>query len=889
MSMFKEPSARLASVLGLALAVFGPALALAGPRSRSDPAPDPFTRFTLPEDWQARFWASPNAIELLKLDPKQVADLAPTRAGLKFCRCPACDAEEADDPLEWSLESPKGLTCKRCKATFPNDKYPATDDKKKVPEEVIEVLPGVSHHYPYHEVEASRQRLAGERLYLAAKADDQARSFLAKAALYAAVKASNPRSGTDGPSLARLAAVIVLRFAQVYPSYATRVDQPGTAKFFQQADLAPPYRLGYRTAKWDWSGSLDVPLNLVIAHALIRDRPELDEAGALLGDPNPRRTIEENLFRASARFVANQPEEFHEGALLATRGILAVGRLLNDPEMVRDGLARLDRLRTRGFTYDGFWGGGSLSEHLRVIDLLDGWVARLVQGEGGSAGLALAREAGAVALRDSPSPDVLQASWPAPSREGPARFPRLLGGAGIARLAVGQGADALDLELRSLDAFGPDRIQRQALRLGTGGRVVLGDLDEQQGLANGWDRSTLSHNTVIVDGRNQRESLAEAQGHSPSGNFWFFAADPDFQVVTLDDPLAYPTSTTRYRQTLIASAGKKVRYALSVFEVVGGGRHDQAFHGASGTSARWSSPALTSPGPSSLLPSGVTRVDSAHASDGRWFVQAFGDLLPDARGPIRQPTTASLDVGGHGVRLHLLGDLPASVIRAASPDTEGQKRGTLLLRREAPQGSRLATRFVTLFEPTGVGFVPLKRVGRIASADGTVVVVVETEEGVDHLIVNSNPGTAVTVTLLDGRSLTTDGLAVRVGPTGLTLAGGSFAECDGRRVSQAVSGGTIRGSFRQAGDHARGGFDSDTTIADPESLNGRVLVIRHGDGVCRAWTLTGVENRPEGARLLVREDPGFSLEQPNAPARYLTSPGDTHPGPHTFRIGRITR
>ncbi|MGE3819483.1 MAG: hypothetical protein AB7I30_08610, partial [Isosphaeraceae bacterium] len=498
-------------VASLALATPWPALA--GPPIHD--SAEPFARFTLPEEWQTRFWASPNAKALLKLTPKEVAELVPTQAGLRFCRCPACDAEEADEPLDWSLATPKGLTCRKCGVTLPNDKYPAADDKKKVPEEVVEVLPGVSHHYPYHEVEPNRQRHAGERLYLAAKADEQARVFLAKAALYAASGAARPSADAESQTLATLAAVIVLRFAQVYPQYATHVDQPGSPKFFQQANLGPPYRIGYKTAKWDWSGSLDVPLNLVIAYALIRDRPELIEAGTLLGDANPHRTIERDLFRASARFVADQPEEFNEAALQATRGILAVARLLRDPAMLRDGLARLERLTTRGFTHDGYWCQGSLRAHLRVVDQLDGWIARLVNERSGPSGLALAREAGAVVLTDTPSPEILQASWPAPARGDVPRSPGLLGGAGIARLAIGEGSDALDLELRSLHTAGPDRIQRQAMRLGVAGRAVLGDLDEQQGLPSGWDRSTVSHNTVLVNGLNQRESLAGAREQAP--------------------------------------------------------------------------------------------------------------------------------------------------------------------------------------------------------------------------------------------------------------------------------------------------------------------------------------------------------------------------------------
>ena len=111
---------------------------------------DPLAQFALPDSWEAEFWSMPGVKELPALDPKALAELVPVQAGLRYCRCPGCEASEADDPLAWSLLKPAVLTCRRCGLTVPNDDFPAKDDKKKVPEETVEVLPRVLHHYPYH-------------------------------------------------------------------------------------------------------------------------------------------------------------------------------------------------------------------------------------------------------------------------------------------------------------------------------------------------------------------------------------------------------------------------------------------------------------------------------------------------------------------------------------------------------------------------------------------------------------------------------------------------------------------------------------------------------------------------------------------------------------------
>ncbi|HEY2158635.1 MAG TPA: hypothetical protein VGH33_23595, partial [Isosphaeraceae bacterium] len=237
------------------------ALAASSLASAADRGPGPFARFTLPDEWEAKFWDDPDTKALLALDPKDLAALVPVQAGFRFCRCPACDADEAADPLVWSATRPTVVTCTRCGQSFPNDTVPAKDEKtKKVPEETIEVIRGVTHKYPYHAVTETSQKYPDERLYLDAKRDYEAREALAKAALYAAIRFHEGKSsGKRDDKLARFAAVILLRFAQVYPAYATHFDQPGRPKFLQPADLPPPYRLGYRTGKWEWTVSLEVP------------------------------------------------------------------------------------------------------------------------------------------------------------------------------------------------------------------------------------------------------------------------------------------------------------------------------------------------------------------------------------------------------------------------------------------------------------------------------------------------------------------------------------------------------------------------------------------------------------------------------------------------------
>jgi hypothetical protein len=891
----------------------------------------PFGGFDLPPAWQERFWARAGAKAILALDERALADLVPAQAGLRFCRCPHCEAEEADDPLGWDPGTPDVLTCRRCgkvaweresaggnrgSADKKDDKGQPKDDDKgkdkpkekpKESDESVEVLPRLIHHYPYVAVEPERQHYPDERLYLAAKRDYEVREFLSKAALYAAVKYHHQTSAGKDPRLARLAAVIMLRFAQVYPAYATHYDQPGRPKIFQPANLPPPYRRGYQTAKWDWNGSLDVPLNLVIAYALLRDDPALAAAGRLLNDPHPALTIERDLVRASAQFVRAQPEEYNEMSLQTYRGMLAAGQLLGDRALIDEVRNRLTVFAERGFYHDGFWRQGDVLAHRRVLGMIDGWIVRLLAGQGGASFAAgppalsivgLAKAADAAILTDPRMPEIQQTAWPAPAARTISRRPMLLGGVGVARLAVGDGPSAFDVELHGQDSFAAPHFQRLSVRIAVGGRPVLDDLDEFPPVANGWDRATASHNTVVVDGLNQRESLAAAVEPTPGGQFRFFAADPDFQVVTLEDPSAYPQSTTLYRQTMVVSARGRVRYAVGIFEVRGGLQHDQVFHAAAGSPGRWLTSARLAPGPASLLPPSIVHLPLAKAEEGRWFVQFFGEFTPLGSCRFTQPGSAWLrGPDGRGLGLHFLGSMPTTAITAITTDPtlpagqetrDGQGRAALVLRRRSDDGSTLHSTFVTVYEP--LERVPLiRRVSRAETKGNVVLLTVETVDGVEHVAVNLKAGSEQDITLSDGRSLRTDGLVVRVAGDQVVLAGGTFAQTERATVQQAAAGGRIVAAVRQITRNSRGWFETDGPIADVETLAGRTILIRHGDGTTRGWTIDRVENSANVARVYVVEEPGFQVDARSREARYYQFPRTTAAGPHDFRVPKIAR
>jgi hypothetical protein len=223
---------------------------------------------------------------------------------------------------------------------------------------------------------------------------------------------------------------------------------------------------------------------------------------------------------------------------------------------------------------------------------------------------------------------------------------------------------------------------------------------------------------------------------------------------------------------------------------------------------------------------------------------------------------------------------------------EAPARAGLILRRRSETGATLKTTFVTVFEPLGTSVPPLVRVGRVASAPAEAVVLyLETGDGNEHLVINLAPGKTQNVKLADGRALRSDGLAVRVTPRDVMLAGGSSVETGRRRTRHAPVVGEVVAVSRGRSEAGRGWFLTDRAVPDPDALVGRTLLIRHGDGTTHGWTLTRVENLPDGnsARLHVHEEPGFLLDRASGAARYYQFPRTVAPGPHAFSVSRISR
>ena len=422
----------------------------------------------------------------------------------------------------------------------------------------------------------------------------------------------------------------------------------------------------------------------------------------------------------------------------------------------------------------------------------------------------------------------------------------------------------------------------------------------------GWDRATASHNTVVVDGLNQRETPGRGRRARPRRRFPLLRRRsrlPGRHARRSPAPI-------RSRRPAIARRSSRPRargpaYAVASSRSTAGSSTTRSSTPPPGTPARWqlsvpmaarpgdAPPAidhLTSPRPAPRMAAGSSRPTESSPSLAQGRVTRPGDGLAGRhrRARRRAAAPARRRPGARSSR-------PSAPTRSPRPPSRrGRRAGTRRFDPPPPFGRRRRPRrstFVTVFEPIGAGAPLATRRARGVVAPRRWSSISRRPRVASTSWSTSRRGPPARSSSPTAGTWRPTAWPCASSDRGLVLAGGTFAEMsDGRQVRQEPATGIIRGVVRQLSGPSRGWFESDASIPDASALAGRVLLVRHGDGTVRGWTLHEVQNIDRGVRLFVREEPGFELEPGrDGEARYYQFPRTSMPGLHRFRIARIAR
>ncbi len=284
---------------------------------------------------------------LLKLSEGEMLALIPTRSGFLFVGCPNCDEGTQEGELSWNITTPEHVFCRYCGMRFPNEKFPDTGVLK-----AVNPL-GEVQEYPYWEDEN------GYRYFFKAKGWYVARGYFSNVALSFA----QLYYLTGESKYARRAALILDKFALVYPGYCVTNDYPGRQKsLFEKNE--PPYP--YWGGKWNRWFYGDIPTDLARAYDVIYDSGELEKL-SVEQNADVKGRIENDFFRAAVEFVCTYPIYLSNMDPTIHRGLITVGRVIGEPDYIHDAVDRIKQLFDKRFFFDGVWKECAVSYHNQTI------------------------------------------------------------------------------------------------------------------------------------------------------------------------------------------------------------------------------------------------------------------------------------------------------------------------------------------------------------------------------------------------------------------------------------------------------------------------------------------------------------------------------------------
>jgi hypothetical protein len=631
---------------------------------------------------------------IMNLSLEELIALVPAGSGINFIGCPNCKGGAQDlGVLIWEYGMGDQVKCRFCKMTFPNAQFPANREK------VIVAPSGAKQVYRYYEDGN------GKTHYYEAHAWFERWRWIQKLT----TSLGDLWSLTKDPVYADRAAAILGRFAQVFPDYAVRFDYPNRPVQFFAADQKWPYKgmQPYRGAKWNWWAYGDIPISLADVYGQLQRGYDWKRMDNIIG-PNTDQKIVKDLLVKGYEYTAAHPETYSNMSPGMYEDMILLGKTIKDPKITDDGLKRFQEFIKVGFFADGWWKEGTVSYHNQTIGNLSNVIKAA---ELDPATMPFYQKAYNV-TRDAILPDgrkiPINDTWPyerVPGKGTDKTVSRLWSALGNAAVGTGEGKNQFLLNVNWSGNYGHSHYDNGAIILCAQGQELLSDLGYTHTKYRGWTVQTPSHNTVVIDQKNQDPGTVEKPA---TGRLMYYDdTDPHVKVVDLDASPAYSAAKTYRRRLVTVHVAPGKDYVLDRFDVEGGDTHDWFLHGNAEKEGKLEISIPVNEQLSTLVPSwGADKMPSAQGDvdlSGKRF-HAYAFLRDIQSGMAIHPWTATWHYDQSGLRIHNLSPKGAEVFRFRSPairpageddnKLDNFMRSGIMLRHSGGKSS-----FVALHEP----------------------------------------------------------------------------------------------------------------------------------------------------------------------------------------------
>lgn len=831
---------------------------------------------------------------LLAMSEQDMLRLIPTQSGLYFVGCVNCTGGQQEGQLTaWSIKNPDVVKCAHCGQEYPSDKYPAGGALE------VKTPSGSVARYPYHESRPAWWKdQEPYRSYFQARVDYHKIHYMENAA----ANFARLYWVTKEPEAARRAALILARFAEVYPSYCYHFDYPFRQKVIKEGDVAPAgFTPAFRVARWSWWAFMDLSPRLLEAYDLIADSGEFQKLSQEAGRDVPA-SVRQMLTMMTEQVLGNK-DDLGNMSPGMWANVIQAGRVLERPEWVHEPVARLARMAREQFFYDGSWMEGAPAYHSQVVGAFSN-VFTAAQGYSDPPGwtdpktgqrfdnldlqadLPEVRRAQEALLRmrlpNGRQVPVHDTWWSGSMGALERSQPDLLPGLGHAVLGSGEKERQTQTHLTWSPGYGHMHFDGLSMLLFAQGKELLSDLGYTHTKWREWTILTPAHNLVVVDGANQKADKLTL------GHLRVFTAGPDVQAVSVDNPQVYPQVTETYRRTLaLVKLSPTDSYVVDFFEVKGGQQHDYFLHGSADEAQTLTAPAALALQPlPTLLPEGVKFVAANSEGQYDWTPwHGYGYLRDLQSAPPAQGVVA-LDYAptqpGAGLQAFVVTRAGDQLVLGRSPsirqakDDDGKLesywRQFAMLRRTG--GESL---FAAVLAPYGQTKA-VKAVRLVDLPGAQMALEVQSDQRTDLIVL----GAAQAQGVWQGKPVSVSAelavLAVRdVRPHAATVVAGELRWGDLTLKTGPAQEWPLLGITRGAEPSLLVGGACDAAV-------GAVVTLDHAGEYTSAYTVTKVTPEGDSTRLAVAEEPGCEWHAETNTSQFLTIPRLSFKGAHVVRL-----